>query len=95
MSNIFSTLKKYEQSWKEVNNQKFDEDDLKMIISGKVVEGDYGLSAQLNLADGGCYYISLDEINSTAKLGDDIDLAKCHIVTLAKEGHDNIIRIRC
>ncbi len=52
----------------------------------------FGLSAKLLLAAGGCKYIPLSRDSSLAE-GDDIEPSAIVLLTLAKEGEDDIVRL--
>lgn len=58
-----------------------------------VVDSPYGMSACFFLKAGGQSYIPLDA-SSSASAGDSVDMSKAILVTLEKEGEDDIYRIR-
>lgn len=93
MSNIFKSLKSYAESWEVVNVSKFEEDDINEIAQAEVIESNFGYSVCFLLKSGGKKYIPLEK-ESPAGLGYIIDVRKVTIITLAKQGRENIYRIR-
>lgn len=93
MSNIFKSFKVYAESWKVVDTTKFEEDDVQEISQAEVIESEFGYSVCFTLKSGGKKYIPLEK-DSPAGLGDIIDVRKATIITLAKQGRENIHRIR-
>jgi hypothetical protein len=93
MSSIFKSLKYYAESWKVVNVTKFEEDDIQEISQAEVIESEFGYSVCFTLRSGGKKYIPLEK-ESSAGLGDIIDVRKATIITLAMQGRENIYRIR-
>lgn len=93
MSSIFKSLKSYAESWKVVDVTKFEEDDIQEISQAEVIESEFGYSVCFILKSGGKKYIPLEK-ESSAGLGDIIDVRKATIITLAKQGRENIHRIR-
>lgn len=93
MSSIFKSFKTYAESWKVVDVTKFEEDDVQEISQAEVIESEFGYSVCFTLRSGGKKYIPLEK-ESPAGLGDIIDVRKATIITLAKQGRENIHRIR-
>lgn len=83
MSNLLNGLKKYASSWTVVNVEDFTESS--SVKSNEVVPSEYGLSVCMELIAGGRVYIPLDR-DSSASAGDVLDLTKCKIKTLEKDG---------
>ena len=91
--NIFSALKVYAGKWSEKNVRDFTSDEVAAVEQAKVVESQYGFSVCFFMKSGGQSYIPLDQ-NSSASIGDTIDLTKATLVTLGKQGEKDIYRVR-
>lgn len=62
------------------------------VKSAMVVAGEFGLQAKCDLGDGKLGYLPLSK-NSQLKDGDELPLATAKVITLSKEGGDDIIRV--
>lgn len=91
--NIFSALKVYAGKWNEKKTQQFTTEEVALVDKAEVVESNYGLSVCFFMKAGGQSYIPLDQ-NSSAAIGDTIDLTKATLVTLGKQGEKDIFRVR-
>ena len=91
--NIFSALRVYAGKWSEKNVRTFAPEEVAAVDKAEVVESQYGLSVCFFMKAGGQSYIPLDQ-NSSAAIGDTIDLTKAQIVTLCKQGENDIYRVR-
>ena len=91
--NIFSALRIYAGKWSEKNTQQFSPEEIALVNKAEVVESNYGLSVCFFMKAGGQAYIPLDQ-NSTAAIGDTIDLTHATLVTLQKQGENDIYRVR-
>ena len=89
----FSELKSYAVGqWEVIKEEKLSTKEITSILEGTVVESKYGLSAKLLLAAGGCKYIPLSRDSSLAE-GDDIEPKSVVLITLSKEGENDIVRL--
>lgn len=91
--NIFSALRIYAGKWSEKNSRSFAPEEISAVTKAEVVESQYGLSVCFFMASGGQTYIPLDQ-NSSAAIGEEIDLSKASLVTLTRPGEDDIYRVR-
>ena len=79
--NIFSALRVYAGKWSEKKVESFKAEEIALVDKAEVVESQYGLSVCFFMKAGGQSYIPLDQ-NSSAAIGDTIDLTKAQVVTL-------------
>ena len=91
--NIFSALRVYAGKWQEKKVESFKAEEIALVDKAEVVESQYGLSVCFFMKAGGQSYIPLDQ-NSSAAIGDTIDLTKAQVVTLQKQGENDIYRVR-
>lgn len=94
---LFSLFKTYEISnpW-TINDEKtryFTSDYANRIISAEVVAGDYGNSVKLRRTDNKITFIPLSR-DSKMVVGQKVDITKCKLICLQKEGHEDIYRIQ-
>lgn len=92
--NIFNAIKVYAGKWQVKNTRNFTQEEIDAVQSASVVDSQYGLSVCFILRSGGQSYIPLDQ-NSTKSVGDSIDLSKAQLITLGREGDDDIMRVSC
>lgn len=90
--NIFNAIKVYAGKWQVKNTRNFTQEEIDAVQSASVVDSQYGLSVCFILRSGGQSYIPLDQ-NSTKSVGDTIDLSKAQLITLGREGDDDIMRV--
>ena len=91
--NIFSALRVYAGKWQEKSVESFKAEEIALVDKAEVVESQYGLSVCFFMKAGGQSYIPLDQ-NSSAAIGEQIDLTKAQVVTLCKQGENDIFRVR-
>ena len=91
--NIFSVLRVYPGSWYEKAKRAFTPEEIAMVSEAHVVDSKYGYSVCFVLKSGGYSYIPLDQ-DSPLHTGDSVDLTTAELVTLGKEGEDDIFRVR-
>lgn len=91
--NIFSALHVYAGKWSVKEVKSFASEEVALVDNTKVVESNYGLSVCFFMKSGGQTYIPLDQ-NSTAAVGDSVDLSKASLVVLQKQGEKDIYRVR-
>ena len=90
--NIFNAIKVYAGKWQVKNTRNFTQEEIDAVKSASVVDSQYGLSVCFILWSGGQSYIPLDQ-NSTKSVGDTVDLSKAQLITLGREGDDDIMRV--
>lgn len=91
--NIFSALRVYAGKWSEKSSRNFSSEEVAAVEKAEVVESQYGFSVCFFMVGGGQSYIPLDQ-NSSAAIGEQIDLTKASLVTLSRPGEDDIYRVR-
>ena len=91
--NIFSSLRIYAGKWSEKAVEAFTPEEIALVDKAEVVESNFGMSVCFFMRKGGQTYIPLDQ-NCSASIGDAVDLTKATVVTLQKQGEDDIYRVR-
>ena len=90
--NIFNSLRKYAGKWSVISTRAFTDEEQGAVISATVVPSQYGTSVCFMMVGGGQTFIPLST-GSHKAVGDTIDLSKASLLTLAKEGEENIYRL--
>ena len=90
--NIFNSLRKYASKWAVVASRAFTAEEQNAVSSARVVASQYGNSVCFMMVGGGQTFIPLSQ-NSGKAVGDTIDLSKAKLLTLAKDGEDDIYRV--
>jgi hypothetical protein len=93
MSSIFEGRKVYGGKWSVKATRNFDATEKGMVNKAIVVDSDYGLSCCFMMNNGTSLYIPMSN-DSTARVGDKVDLETATIVTLEKPGEADIQRIK-
>lgn len=91
--NIFSALKVYAGKWQVSNKRAFSDEEVNAVDTAKVVSSKYGLSVCFMMKGGGMTYIPLDQ-NSSLSEGDVINLKSAELITLHRDGDDDIYRVK-
>ena len=91
--NIFSALKVYAGKWQVSNKRAFSDEEVNAVDTAKVVTSQYGLSVCFMMKGGGMTYIPLDQ-NSSLSEGDVINLKSAELITLHRDGDDDIYRVK-
>ena len=91
--NIFSALKVYAGKWQVSNKRAFSDEEVNAVDTAKVVTSQYGLSVCFMMKGGGMTYIPLDQ-NSSLSEGDVINLKNAELITLHRDGDDDIYRVK-
>lgn len=90
--NIFSGLQVYGGSWNVVKSRSFDAEEIALISKAEVVASEYGNSVCFHMKSGGMTYIPLSR-DSSLSVGDSVDIAKAKLLTLHRDGNDDIMRV--
>ena len=90
--NIFQGLAVYGGSWKVKGSRDFDAEEIAAVSKAQVVASEYGNSVCFFMKSGGQTYIPLSR-DSSLSVGDTVDLSKAKVVTLERDGNDDITRI--
>ena len=91
--NIFKALKVYAGKWQVSNKRAFSDEEVNAVDTAKVVTSQYGLSVCFMMKGGGMTYIPLDQ-NSSLSEGDVINLKSAELITLHRDGDDDIYRVK-
>lgn len=92
--NIFASLQVYAGKWSVKSTRAFDAEEINAVKQAVVVPSNYGNSVMFTMVAGGQTYIPLSN-DATVAVGESIDLSKATLLTLEKEGENDILRIRC
>lgn len=92
--NIFSGLQVYGGSWNVVADKTrgFNEEEIALIERAEVVPSEYGNSVCFFMKAGGQSYIPLSR-DSQLTVGDSVDITKAKLLTLHRDGSEDITRI--
>lgn len=91
--NIFNILKVYQTKWNLTSTRKFTQEELDAIDSAVVVASQYGTSACFFLKAGGTAFIPMSN-DCTLGIGEPFNPADAELLTLSKQGEEDIMRIR-
>lgn len=89
---FLSKLQVYASKWSVTSEDKLSKEDIKAIDEIEVVESEYGLSACFHLVNGGKSYMPLSR-DTDASVGDTLDPKKVKVLTLSREGDDDIYKL--
>jgi hypothetical protein len=78
--------------WKEKGRRSFSSDEIAAVARAEVVPSQYGNSVCFFMKTGGQTYIPLSQYSSLT-VGDTIDLKTAKLITLCREGDDDIYRV--
>lgn len=90
--NIFEGLKKYGNSYEVKDTRSFSPEEIEQVHSCKVVSSEYGMSVCFFMKAGGTTYIPLSR-DSVASIGDIVDIHSAKLLTLSREGSEDITRV--
>lgn len=85
-------MRVYIGKWEVKDTRDFTEEEIKAVIQAVVVPSQYGNSVQFTMVGGGLTFIPLDQ-NSTLGVDESVDLTKAKLVTLCKQGENDIYRV--
>lgn len=91
--NIFSKLLVYAGKWSLKDSREFTPEEVNSISRATVVESQFGNSVCFFMQAGGQTFIPLSN-DSTLEVGDNVDLSKAQLLTLGKDGEDDIFRVK-
>jgi len=89
---VFDSLKCYGNAYKVKDSRNFTPEEVNMVSSAKVINGEYGLSVCFFMKAGGTTYIPVSR-DSVVSVGDTVDLTKAKLLTLSKEDSKDINRV--
>lgn len=91
--NIFSSLRVYAGKWVLKASRAFSQEEQDAVSSATVVDSQYGNSVCFMMKSGGQTFIPLDQ-SSCLGVGESVDLSKAELITLGKQGENDIFRVR-
>lgn len=93
MASILEKLRVYGGKWSPKSNDNFSNEDIENCESAVVVPSEYGQSVCLTLKSGSKRYLPVSNTSRAVENGEQINIAECKVVTLGREGNDDIMRI--
>lgn len=90
--NIFDALQVYGGSWNVTNSRSFEPEEVAAVSRAEVVSSQYGMSVCFFMKSGGQTYIPLSR-DSSLCVGDTVDVSKAKLLTLHRDGEDDITRV--
>lgn len=90
---VFDSLTKYADNWKVVGSRAFNSEEVAAVKRAEVVSSQYGSSVCFFMKSGGQTYIPLSR-DSELAVGDSVDLTKAQLLTLHRDGDDDIVRVQ-
>lgn len=90
--NIFNAIKVYSGKWQVKNSRAFSQEEIDAVDKASVVDSQYGLSVCFFLKSGGQSFIPLSS-TSSLNVGDAVNLSAATLLTLGREGDDDILRV--
>ena len=90
---ILNALRLYRGKWQVKSVDKFDAADAANVSKAEVVPSDFGQSVCMTLKSGGTKYLPVSNTSRALADGEQVNVAECNVVTLGREGDDDIYRI--
>lgn len=90
--NIFNAIKVYAGKWQVKDSRAFSQEEIDAVDKASVVDSQYGLSVCFFLKSGGQSFIPLSS-TSSLNVGDAVNLSAAKLLTLSREGDDDILRV--
>lgn len=90
---IFSSLQVYGGNWAIKSSRPFDAEEIAAVSRAEVVASEYGNSVCFFMKSGGMTYIPLSN-TSTLTVGDAVDITKAELLTLHRDGSEDITRVQ-
>ena len=90
--NIFNSIRVYAGKWQVKDSRAFSQEEIDAVDKASVVDSQYGLSVCFFLKSGGQSFIPLSS-TSSLNVGDAVNLSAAKLLTLSREGDDDILRV--
>lgn len=90
--NIFNSLPTYGGNWQVINTRSFDPEEVAAVKSASVVASQYGKSVCFIMHNNSQHYIPLSN-QSSLGVGDSVDVKTAKLLTLHRDGNDDINRV--
>lgn len=88
-----NALRLYRGKWQVKSVDKFDVNDAADVAKAEVVPSDFGQSVCMTLKSGGTKYLPVSNTSRALADGEQVNVAECNVVTLGREGDEDIYRI--
>lgn len=88
-----NALRLYRGKWQVKSVEKFDANDAADVAKAEVVPSDFGQSVCMTLKSGGTKYLPVSNTSRALADGEQVNVAECNVVTLGREGDNDIYRI--
>lgn len=92
MANIFSSLRQYAGKWAVKGSRNFTEEEINAVSNTQIVASQFGNSLCFFMKNGGMTFIPMSNTSSKG-VGESVDLTTAKLVTLGKEGENDIYRV--
>ena len=89
---FLDSLMTYAGKWSVKSSRNISASEASEISSATVKSSDYGLSLCMTMHKGGQKYVPISRDSSLAE-GDKVDVNSINIITLEKDGEDDIMRV--
>ena len=90
--NIFRKVKMYATKWQQTGSRPFTQEEIDVVERTEVVASQYGNSVCFFMKEGGMTFIPLSK-ESTLGIGESVDMSTAKLLTLSKQGEDDILRV--
>lgn len=90
--NLFDSLRTFAGKWSVKASRSFTAEEISAVSKTVIVDSQYGKSVCFFMKTGGMKYIPLST-ESNLSVGSTIDMGVAKVVTLAKEGESDILRV--
>ena len=90
--NIFKKVKMYATKWQQTGSRNFTAEEIASVERTEVVASQYGNSVCFFMVGGGMSFIPLSK-ESSLGVGESVDMSTAKLLTLSKQGEDDILRV--
>ena len=90
--NVFKMVRMYATKWQQTGARKFTAEEINAVERTEVVASQYGNSVCFFMKQGGMAFIPLSK-ESNLGVGESIDMQNAKLLTLSKQGEDDILRV--
>ena len=90
--NIFSKLRQYAGKWQLSDSRQFTPEEIESVERTEIVASQYGNSVCFFMKEGGMSFIPLSNTSSLG-VGESVDMSTAKLLTLSKQGEDDILRV--
>ena len=90
--NIFRKVRMYATKWQQTDCRHFTAEEIASVERTEIVASQYGNSVCFFMKEGGMSFIPLSK-ESTLGVGESVDMSTAKLLTLSKQGEDDILRV--